>query len=369
MSEENGEVKDVVVIPEQPKSVMPVFSGKEMAEAMIAYKDLQKELDKSMPDQIMKIGKGENAQMFRKKGYWRAIKTAFNLQVREVQEQRVELGEDWGYEVIYEAIAGNGASSTGDGACFKSEKVVYKKDWAEWQKNGKRGRVPYIYDSNGEKVIDLESTAKNATIHNVRSHAHTRAFNRAVSNLVGFGEVSAEEVERQYTPEKEEKPKPKPKAKSKKKKPNVKEFNKIKKEYEKYEDAEPIKRIAYKINPDAASADELGHKQMDELIKQMKDYVSLKEKEKAFGGNDDSDEDGPDDAAADKLYFLEMKLYKLIDEYNKVRSDDDPSPMDLATAIDKDITQIDDLKLSELEILEEAIKGEMTDIKKGSMFE
>jgi hypothetical protein len=34
-----------------------------------------------------------------------------------------------------------------------------------------------------------------ATEHNVRSHAHTRAFNRAVSNLVGFGEVSAEEVE------------------------------------------------------------------------------------------------------------------------------------------------------------------------------
>jgi hypothetical protein len=31
----------------------------------------------------------------------------------------------------------------------------------------------------------------------VRSHAHTRAFNRAVSNLCGFGEVSAEEVERE----------------------------------------------------------------------------------------------------------------------------------------------------------------------------
>jgi hypothetical protein len=38
-----------------------------------------------------------------------------------------------------------------------------------------------------------------ATDHNVRSHAHTRAFNRAVSNLVGFGEVSAEEVERDET--------------------------------------------------------------------------------------------------------------------------------------------------------------------------
>jgi hypothetical protein len=32
------------------------------------------------------------------------------------------------------------------------------------------------------------------TVHNVRGHAHTRAFNRAVSNLVGFGEVSADEI-------------------------------------------------------------------------------------------------------------------------------------------------------------------------------
>jgi hypothetical protein len=36
-----------------------------------------------------------------------------------------------------------------------------------------------------------------ATEHNVRSHAHTRAFNRAVSNLCGFGEVSAEEMTRE----------------------------------------------------------------------------------------------------------------------------------------------------------------------------
>ena len=49
----------------------------------------------------------------------------------------------------------------GDGSCFSSEK---------------RGR--------GQ-----------ATVHNVRAHAHTRAFNRAVANLVGFGEVSAEEME------------------------------------------------------------------------------------------------------------------------------------------------------------------------------
>jgi hypothetical protein len=32
------------------------------------------------------------------------------------------------------------------------------------------------------------------TLHNVRAHACTRAKNRAISDLVGFGEVSAEEL-------------------------------------------------------------------------------------------------------------------------------------------------------------------------------
>jgi hypothetical protein len=33
--------------------------------------------------------------------------------------------------------------------------------------------------------------------HNIKAHASTRAMNRAIANLVGFGEVSAEEIERE----------------------------------------------------------------------------------------------------------------------------------------------------------------------------
>src|SRR5262249_5076073 len=65
------------------------------------------------------------------------------------------------YTVTYKATMPNGRSVTGDGSCAAAEKT--------------RGKL-------------------RATEHNVRSHAHTRAFNRAVSNLVGFGEVSAEEI-------------------------------------------------------------------------------------------------------------------------------------------------------------------------------
>lgn len=141
----------------QPTAVLPVLSGAEMATAYTTYRAFQAELDKAMPDCIQSI-QGKN---FRKKNYWRAIRTGFNLAVVCLSEKRIQIGDDWGYEVTYRATAPNGAVADGDGSCMASEKS--------------RGRMQ-------------------ATLHNVRSHAHTRAFNRAVSNLVGFGEVSAEEV-------------------------------------------------------------------------------------------------------------------------------------------------------------------------------
>lgn len=143
----------------------PVFQGAQMVKALSDYRDLQRALDQSMPDQIMQI----QGKTFRKKGYWRAIRVAFNLTVTCERETREVLGtldnggENYVYSVTYRAASSSGVSVTGDGTCAAAEK--------------QRGRLA-------------------ATEHNVRSHAHTRAFNRAVSNLVGFGEVSAEEVER-----------------------------------------------------------------------------------------------------------------------------------------------------------------------------
>ena len=146
-------------------TALPAFSGQEMAAAFTAYRALQDQLDLAMPNEIMTIGK----RQFRKKGYWRAIRMAFNLSVECIKEERVDIyyattGEtDWGWLVTYRAKAGNGRTADGDGACYSAEKQ--------------------------KKVGDTF-----ATEHNVRSHAHTRAFNRAVSNLVGFGEVSADEL-------------------------------------------------------------------------------------------------------------------------------------------------------------------------------
>ena len=156
MNDEQLAVVDPVVI----NTPMPIHDGADMVKALDAYKDLQTKLDNKMPEAIVEI----RGKRYRTKQYWRTIARAFNLSVTTVDgtDQRIMTDDgDWGYSVTYRATAPNGSAADGDGACMASEK------------------------SGGSD-----------TIHNVRAHCQTRAFNRAVSNLVGFGEVSADEMPR-----------------------------------------------------------------------------------------------------------------------------------------------------------------------------
>ena len=129
---------------------------------------------------------------------------AFGLKVEPVSERREIAGtfadgrDNFGYVVDYRATAPNGRSVTSDGSCFAVEKA-------------RRFKCPHLKSGSTKFTIhfphhtcpDFDSEFQwrvlpsDATEHNVRGHAHTRGFNRAVSNLVGFGEVSAEEVTRE----------------------------------------------------------------------------------------------------------------------------------------------------------------------------
>lgn len=190
--------KDEQGLVHQPNALpAPLYTGKQMADSLRQYRELQRGLDESMPDQLMEL----SGKQFRKKGYWRAVNVAFGLTVRPIAEERVVAGlfedghENFGYNVTYEAIAPNGRSATGDGSCFAVEKAPKFKCPHPQNNNPKRAvhwppeSCPQ-YDPNHM----WRRLVPNASEHNVRSHAHTRAFNRAVSNLVGFGEVSAEEI-------------------------------------------------------------------------------------------------------------------------------------------------------------------------------
>jgi hypothetical protein len=156
-----------------PGVPLPIYGGAAMAQALTAYRELRRALDQSMPDQIIEI----QGRQFRKKGYWRAIAVAFNLSVDLVEERRDTRGvfddgsDNFGYYVVCRATAPNGRAAIGDGSVFAIEKA--RRDVAD-----KWATLP-----------------PQATEHNIRSHAVTRATNRAISNLCGFGEVSAEEAD------------------------------------------------------------------------------------------------------------------------------------------------------------------------------
>ena len=153
---------------------VPTYTPDQMIAALEQYRALQTALDQAMPDQIVTIAD----RHFRRRGYWRAIGVAFNLTVAPLEERREVQGTfqdgqpNFGYLVTYQATAPNGRRAIGDGACFAIEKAPRRTAAELWR-----------------------ALPAQATEHNIRSHAHTRGYNRAIANLVGFGETPAEEVD------------------------------------------------------------------------------------------------------------------------------------------------------------------------------
>jgi hypothetical protein len=178
---------------------LPVYSGAVMTQAFEAYRQLQSALDRAMPDQIMTI----EGRPFRKKGYWRAVAVAFHLQIDTVSEREVEDGAfddgraNFGYHVTCRATTRTGRTVEGDGSCFAIEKAPrYRCPHPHPTRDGKSLHWPHETCPDYEPGFRWRELPAQSSQHNIRSHAHTRAFNRAVSNLVGFGEVSAEEIDR-----------------------------------------------------------------------------------------------------------------------------------------------------------------------------
>lgn len=191
--------EQAALVQQDHGSPLPVFSGPMMSKALEAYKELQRALDASMPDSIMTL----EGRPYRKKSYWRAVAVAFNLSVEPISEQRETSGlfgdgrDNFGFVVTYRATAPNGRSAIGDGACFAVEKARRFK-CPHPEKEGSRRTLHFPPEAcpDFNPAFQWLSLPAQSTEHNIRGHAHTRAYNRAVSNLVGFGEVSAEEVAR-----------------------------------------------------------------------------------------------------------------------------------------------------------------------------
>ena len=142
------ESKDLMV-------VTPNLTG--AVETMKAFQDLKtKLLDASDTVEIQ-------GKKYIKRSGWRKIALAFNITTEIVSVEHEKIGDIYVVRVKARAVAPNGRVSEEIAACDSSEF---------------RGSIA-------------------PSIHNIETKAATRAINRAISNLVGGGEVSAEELEPQ----------------------------------------------------------------------------------------------------------------------------------------------------------------------------
>lgn len=145
--------------------VTPAVSTEQALASWNAYQELVKKLLASSDYQAITLRENRggqwivNKKSFKKKSAWRKLATVFNLSVEVIKEERKQYQGYFVHEVTTRAKAMNGRSMDGVGSCASNE----------------RG------------FAHLE--------HDVRSTAATRATNRAIADLIGAGEVSAEEME------------------------------------------------------------------------------------------------------------------------------------------------------------------------------
>lgn len=123
----------------------------------------------------------------KKKSAWRKLATAFNISDEIVNEQLIF--DDVDGQIVtarykVKAILPNGRSTIGVGVCSIYDKIRYT------------ATKKYDADTETPSNFELRGRFSNAE-HDVPSTAHTRAKNRAISDLIGAGETSAEELEKE----------------------------------------------------------------------------------------------------------------------------------------------------------------------------
>ena len=134
--------------------VRPAVSAQQAIAAWNEFQDLKKAI--LQPSDIKKI----QGKDFMVKSAWRKFATFFNLNDKIVEETQTphQDGQGWTWKIKVECMAPNGRITEGVGMCSTSERTF----------------------------AHLE--------HDTYATAHTRAKNRAISDMVAAGEVSAEEV-------------------------------------------------------------------------------------------------------------------------------------------------------------------------------
>jgi hypothetical protein len=136
-------------------------------------------------------GSGPNAKRFKKKSAWRKYSRAFNLTDRVVFEHVERAPDGWPLwaRVRVEASAPNGRSVEADHECHVTERCCDAALGAQCAKRSWSNHVCCPVGCTGRQHWGHPG--------DIAATATTRAKNRAISDLIGAGEVSAEEMEGQ----------------------------------------------------------------------------------------------------------------------------------------------------------------------------
>jgi hypothetical protein len=157
---QDRETNKMVPVTEEG-AALPVAGIEDLARAVQAFNEIKQKIilqDKS--NYIETAVKGQK-KIYLKRSAWRQIALAYNISDRIVkQEEKADGAGNYGYEVWVEAYTPS-KSVIGIGMCWSNE--------------------PNKVFPHGR--------------HDVLATAHTRAKNRAISDFVGSGEVSAEEMD------------------------------------------------------------------------------------------------------------------------------------------------------------------------------
>lgn len=179
---ENGELTVVDETSTTPTLSHDQFDMVDVEGAAAFMKNYQ-ELVKALLDKdtdYQKIG-NKNAK---KKSAWRKLATAFKISDEIVNEQLI-FDENDGQIVSarykVRATLPNGRSTIGVGVCSIFDKIRYK------------ATDKFEADKETPSHFELRGRFSHAE-HDIPSTAHTRAKNRAIADLIGAGEVSAEEL-------------------------------------------------------------------------------------------------------------------------------------------------------------------------------
>jgi hypothetical protein len=140
--------------------IQPAASMEQMIDAFKSYQLLRDRIGE--PSDFQQIPSREGPRSFPKKSFVRKVQRYFGLSCEIIRDEPLRDSDGtitaW-LATVKASHTGTGSSQQGDGTCSM-----------------------------------LEKNENQRTEHNIRAHAVTRAKNRAVMDLVGFGETTADEL-------------------------------------------------------------------------------------------------------------------------------------------------------------------------------